>query len=511
MPEAAFLPSVEMKDTLADVAPPPPFDLSLEIDNLAVDDFVRMTVTGAEPGENVVFLRGTGEGEFALDSFGITTDITNPTLAFLGSSEVAGADGVAELYYGLPANEDLVGRRVYMQAVVMSPEVKHSNVIVSEVTAGAACIPDVFEDNNTLETARAIPAGDWENLSICADLEDWYVIAVNEGDFVDLAVQFADDEGDIDIQAYNQRGDFLASSVSVDDDELIENVIADYNGDMYLRVYMYRDEGLTQQGNVYDMQVARVPGEVRFCEPDGFEDNDTPADATDLSGAGLISGGGVTDVFAGLSSCEDDGPSNYDVYSVDLLAGESLSVLLEFSDSNGDLDVTLLDLSGGTLDTGTSVTDNEFVTHVATFDETVLVRVQLFSDEGAEIVNGNEYDMNITVGVGAVFDARLTGSGYDMHEGQELAAALVDLSTGLPIAGDSVVVSGGAIEFAFPNSMEPAGSYEWHIWADHDGSTACEAPPVDHTWLVDAGQAEGNLLTTYDHGTDFVDACATFE
>jgi hypothetical protein len=510
MSEDAFVPSHEVKGAVADFSPPPPYDLTLDVNNLAIDDFVQMTVSGANPGDNVIFLRGTGLGETCPPGFApLCVDLANPSLAYIGSTDTADADGIAERYFLLPANPDLVGRRVYMQAVVMSPEIMLSNVVESEVSAGLDCDDDLFEPNDAVEEAIAIPGGNWENLSMCSDLEDWYAIDVLEGDIIDWDIAFLDAEGDIDINLYNSAGDLLAASVSVGDSESIDYLV-EADDTLFFRVYMFRDEGIEQQGNIYDMSIDRTPGELTFCLPDGFEDNDTPGTAFDLSGAGLISGGGVTDEFNGLTSCEGDGPSNYDVYGVDVVAGENITVFLEFADAEGDVDIALLDLGGATLDSSLSTSDNEFVNYTSDIDQTILVRVELFSDEGVEIINGNNYDMNVTVGVGATLDALLQGSDYGAHEGQMMSAALVDIATGLAVASDSQFVLGGEIFFPFADAMDPEGSYEWHLWADMNGSGVCDAPPTDHTWLIEAGQAFDNIVTTYNHDVDFTDVCATF-
>ena len=510
LPEEAFVPSVETKETIADVAPPPPYELTLELDNLAVDDFVKMSVTGAAPGENVIFLRGTGEGETCPPGFDpLCVDLSGADLAFRGSSQIADADGEATMYFGLPANPDLVGQRVYMQAIVYTPEVKYSNVVVSEVSAGLPCTDDLFEPNDSFEASRTIPSGSWENLSLCGDLEDWYLLDANEGDILNFGLAFLDDEGDIDLQVYDGSGYLVAGSYSVGDSEEVE-VIAAADAPVYVRVYMYRDEGIEQQGNVYDMTIERTPSELFFCEPDRFEDNDTPADAFDLSAVGLISGGGVTDVFDELTSCEGDGPSDYDTYSVDLAAGETIAVYLEFLDAEGDIDVSLLNLGGATLDSSAGIDDDEYVSFTAAEDQTVIIRVQLYSDDGIELIGGNDYTMSVTVGTGAMFDARLLGIDFGPHEGQTVTAALVDLATGEPVAGDSQVVVDGAIDLPFPDVMDPEGSYEWHVWADVTGEGVCDAPPTDHVWLIDAGQAFTNIVTEYVHDVEFTDVCATF-
>ena len=91
-------------------------------------------------------------------------------------------------------------------------------------------------------------------------------------------------------------------------------------------------------------------------------------------------------------SCDGD----EDWYTVDLLAGDVITVQVSFSHADGDIDLVLLDPSGLELGASETVSDLEAVGPiVAAVDGLHQVRVFLYSDTGAS--PGSPYDLQIDV------------------------------------------------------------------------------------------------------------------
>ncbi len=111
---------------------------------------------------------------------------------------------------------------------------------------------DNYEPNNTLETAYDITGDEqtWleniDGLGVANDA-DWYKLETGSG-FENLSIhlEFAHADGDIDMALYDEFGDFIASSTSIDNNEHIG--VEAPQGIYYLEVYPY-----SGFGNTYDL------------------------------------------------------------------------------------------------------------------------------------------------------------------------------------------------------------------------------------------------------------------
>jgi len=121
-----------------------------------------------------------------------------------------------------------------------------------------------------------------------------------------------------------------------------------------------------------------TPTQPTGCVDDRFEDNDTCAAAAPVTPG----------TYPNLQVCSGDN----DFFSVDLKAGDTLTVTISFSHPQGDLDMVLFDTDCSTeLSRSNSTTDNEEVTGTAAADGTYFVLI--YGYEGAE----NSYDMVVEV------------------------------------------------------------------------------------------------------------------
>jgi hypothetical protein len=98
------------------------------------------------------------------------------------------------------------------------------------------------------------------------------------------------------------------------------------------------------------------------------------------------------------------------------------------------------------------------------------------------------------------------------HAGQTIRAALVRASDGvtLDIQKGTVAATGTspAFSFTFTPTVDLTVAYKIRYWADHDSDDACDAPPTDHQWEVDA--PAGQTAVSVSHNTTFTNVCNTF-
>jgi len=104
---------------------------------------------------------------------------------------------------------------------------------------------------------------------------------------------------------------------------------------------------------------------------------------------------------------------------------------------------------------------------------------------------------------------RVQFSGMTPHLNQELTMYVRDLASGEYL--DTVVVSSiEDSEFEVEShSVEPGNSYIIDFYADHNGNGSYDAPPADHAWRLETGEAMGDMDLEFTHNTDFTDIFAT--
>jgi len=244
-------------------------------------------------------------------------------------------------------------------------------------TTPEVCTDDAFENNDTLALPAGITAGDWPGLAACPSDDDYYTLALEEGETLQVDLAFTHDEGNIDLRLIDPDGAVTALSVTADDDESA-SWQAEQDGPHFIRVNLLTDTG-SFLGNDYDMTVGVL---APPCPDDGYEDNDTSATAV------VMTDGEYLD----LRVCDADD----DWWSVSMAPDDELAVYLFFSHAEGNIDLELYDTTGALVATSITGTDNESVSgFIASLPGDHLVRVELTGDAGIE--PGNEYDMDIQV------------------------------------------------------------------------------------------------------------------
>ncbi|MFU8802727.1 MAG: CARDB domain-containing protein, partial [Bradymonadaceae bacterium] len=135
---------------------------------------------------------------------------------------------------------------------------------------------DPFTPNATFNDAHSIGDGSYSNLVVCADSPDYYEICVEHGKRLTATVNFADADGDIDLEIFDQHRRPLATSANSGVDT--EQVSVDYvNGDQcyYLHVYLLSNDAQAQNSYNLDIAISEVDESLQcsgaFEPNNGFE------------------------------------------------------------------------------------------------------------------------------------------------------------------------------------------------------------------------------------------------
>ncbi|MHA1775941.1 MAG: Loki-CTERM sorting domain-containing protein [Promethearchaeota archaeon] len=220
-------------------------------------------------------------------------------------------------------------------------------------------VDDNYEDNDEIGAAYPISEGFYPDL-VCND-DDWFKIWVNTGELIQVLIEFSDINGDIDLELYNPSQVMVDASSSSTDDEYVE-YIADTAGNYYIHIDDF------EINPNYDMTLTiSVPD-------DEYEDND------DFASAPLISEGYYPDL-AGLDE---------DYYKIYLDESQIIDVLIEFYNSEGDLDLGLFDSSEILVAASATTTDDEQISYTTVTSGYYYILVDNYE-------SNPHYDMTITI------------------------------------------------------------------------------------------------------------------
>ncbi len=248
------------------------------------------------------------------------------------------------------------------------------------IGGGTTCTDDAQEPNDSSNRARLITAGTRQDLIACPDDDDWYAVALQPGQILEVLLDFSHADGDIDLQAFDPNGARIDESTSVTDRERIA-FRATTAG-----TYTFRVFGFLGDSNTYDMTVNVLSADA--CLEDDFEDNNTGEDAAFISP--------FQDLYLGLGFCQAAGTPQEDWYAVDLLPGENIDVFIFFSHDVGDLDLELYydgTAAEDRIDRSLSINDAENVFDIDSLGGTYYIRVFSFDDAAIS----SEYDLVLDV------------------------------------------------------------------------------------------------------------------
>lgn len=147
--------------------------------------------------------------------------------------------------------------------------------------------------------------------------------------------------------------------------------------------------------------------EAATCTDDTFENNDSSETANALAEG----------EYERLRAC----PGDDDYYAVHLNVTDEISVTIQLSNDEGDINIELLDPGETVVASSESSTDEESLTFTATASGRYLIHVVLFADAGAD--EGNGYDMNIEVVEGV---STCTDDTFEDNDSMPGATAITD-------------------------------------------------------------------------------------
>lgn len=252
------------------------------------------------------------------------------------------------------------------------------------------CVEDAGEEDDDAGSATTVLLGTNTTGTACEADPDWYAVDLASGDIAQFVVTAPFDDGDVNLYVYGPGLNLLGSSEGLGSFETF-SVVAGSGGLHYAEVVLEEDD-LYGGGNDYSLTATAATSAP--CPYDQFEPNDD----ANTSAVPLTAGS-----YQGLGMCLSDG---YDWYTVDALAGETVSVDLTFAHNDGDIDLYFFDapvastanaMNANFLARGYSSTNNESTTYTVPSDGTYYIGVRLFSDQGSIITGGNLYDMDITI------------------------------------------------------------------------------------------------------------------
>ncbi|QLH76921.1 hypothetical protein HZS55_06245 [Halosimplex rubrum] len=232
---------------------------------------------------------------------------------------------------------------------------------------------DVFQPNYNFNTAASVTEGSY-SASIVPSDHDYYAIDLNDGDVLEVELQFQEsnyEEDHLDVDLYDPNEDFLESDTTIDAGAKTA-ATATQTGTYYIEV-QGTDNILTE--NDYSLFVNRI----QPAENDAFQPNynfNTAASVTEGSYDGNIV------------------PSDHDYYAIDLNDGDVLDVAIHFDETNYEedhLDVDLYDPNEDFLESDTMTDAGARTAATATQTGTYYIEVQGTDN----ILTENSYTLSV--------------------------------------------------------------------------------------------------------------------
>lgn len=206
---------------------------------------------------------------------------------------------------------------------------------------------------------------------------------------------------------------------------------------------------------------------------DVYEQNDTQADAYDLSGQEGV----WLSAVDGLGVQSDD-----DWYQIEVSPGaESVRVDCRFTDADGDIDIELLDASGDQLADSTGTSDNEFIEYADPDAGTHYIRVYYDNE-------GNTYDL--------WWDDVEGGAPGTLKWSFETGGDIDNSSPAM--AGDGTIYVGSEDSYLY--AVNPDGTQKWRF--ETNGDVDDSTPAVGDDGTVYVGSYDNHLYAVNPDGSE---------
>ena len=213
---------------------------------------------------------------------------------------------------------------------------------------GGSCRDDAREDDDSIDEATSWP-DETERLddgAICAGDDDYFGFLLFEGDRLEVAIEFRDEDGDLDLELLDELGSVISRSAGVSDREEVRTCVGPGgDGAYYARVFGY--DGAE---NTYAITATVTPDAPDCCVDDPREEgmgDDVRENASSLAVDELVEG----------RIC----PGDEDWFRFTVDAPSQVMLLLSFTHADGDLDLQLYAADGTVVASSLSLTDDEYI------------------------------------------------------------------------------------------------------------------------------------------------------
>lgn len=125
-------------------------------------------------------------------------------------------------------------------------------------SSNTACVVDMFEPNNSANTAATIGAGVAFGLSACPGDDDYFQVDMFAGDQLEVILDYTFGEGNLGLQLIDPSGSVLQTSNATSGVELITVASAPADGLYAVRVYLIEDLGPIT-GSAYGIRIVYTP------------------------------------------------------------------------------------------------------------------------------------------------------------------------------------------------------------------------------------------------------------
>ncbi len=360
MPPACVNDAFEVNNTFATaVALPTNSDQNGQICSGDIDWFKFDLCAGGSLTVDVTFTHSNGD---------IDISLRNSADSLTLDSSVSVTDSEQVTY----TNAQMLTQSVYLKVYVIGAR-ENSYQIRANISN---CTPpppvyreDLYEENDTFETAVKLNAVDAEELGLASSDDDWFKFFLCPNGTLNAQITFQDSINDIDMILVDSAQGFLADSTGITDIEQISYVNPNREFKwVYLNIY-----GISAVDNAYQLTLSQSG-----CVDDRVEENDTLQTA-ELLASNLYSN---LDLISG----------NEDWFAIDVCRNCPLDVKIEFNADDGDLDMFLYDENMLEIDSSNSVTNLEEINFRDRMNaRRMYVKVIGFSDDQ------NRYDLTIRV------------------------------------------------------------------------------------------------------------------
>lgn len=257
------------------------------------------------------------------------------------------------------------------------------------IKAGPKCQDDGSEPNDTVATGtkldrnkvmQGLDDSALVGRQICDKNQDYYCVDLNQNDTVKWDVRFSNNEGNLDAFIVGPNGNTKASGVTSSDNEQVTHQ-AQSQGTYCLKV-----AGKTPVRNDYNvMTFINGQGTADPNCPDVYENNDQ-CTAMNCTAKELQTGQEKSLLVCGS-------PYDPDWYKTKVKAGETVTVKASFTNSKGNIDLTLYEEGNlnRPVDRSQTANDTEEVSAFSNKDQTFFYRLN--SQRGGP---SNFYDLDVS-------------------------------------------------------------------------------------------------------------------